>query len=435
MKTRVLPAIVMVAGLAVLLLPSLGSASQAPLAKDARLVVVGNDQVQCAKADVTTISAAVALVRPGGTIRVCAGTYAAGIVVDKPGVTIEALGQPGTVHVVDSGSAASGFGFALVADRVTIDGFEITGFGGAGGASSAGVLVGGIPQPDGSVTPQAADNAVVRDNDIHAALVAAPDPDGFLPSDATGNDVQVLGSANATISGNELSWAGNGVLTLDAPSLHITGNSIHNHGNWGIIAQASTGASIDKNQISRTGEEGVFLNERSDGGQIRGNEILDSFQGIVISDVDGVAISNNIVLTNSGYGIGLSLASHASVTGNTASDNSQTGIQIRSSELVRLSGNTANSNGANACSDDSEDNPCPSGIEIVSSTGVDAQFNETNTNSGRGIRLRNTTASRFSHNSAHANGVIDLDWDAFGSNRFHHNSCDTALPSKTAWDS
>jgi parallel beta-helix repeat protein len=434
MKTRVLPAIVTVVGLAVLLLPSLGSASRASLAKGARLVVVDNDRVQCAKADVTTISAAVALVRPGGTIRVCAGTYAAGVVVDKPAVTIEAFGQPGTVHVVDSGSAASGFGFALVADRVTIKGFEIAGFGGAGGASAAGVLVGGVPRLDGSVTPQAGDNAVVRDNNIHAALVAAPDPEGNLPSDANGNDVQVLGSTNATIKGNKLSWAGNGVLALDAPRLHVTGNSINNQGNWGIIAQASTGARIDKNQISRTGEEGVFLSERSDRGRIRGNQILDSFQGIVVSDVDGVAISNNITRTNSGYGIGLSSASHASVTGNTASDNSQTGIQINSSRSVKLSANTANDNGANACSDDSEDNPCPSGIEIVSSTGVDARSNQADTNGGRGIRLRNTTASRFSHNSAHANGVIDLDWDALGSNHFHHNSCGTALPSKTAWD-
>jgi parallel beta-helix repeat protein len=430
MQARVRVAAMSAVLLAVCPLPALASGLGRSAAQQSR-VVVDDDRAQCASADVTTIPAAVALVRPGGTISVCAGTYAAGIVVDKRGVTIESRGGPSAAHVIDS--AAAGFGFAIVADRVTIRGFEIAGFGGAPNPG-AGVEIGGIPQALGNVARHAANDVIVRGNDIHGALVPAPGPDGNLPGDSGGVDVEVVGSGRTTITGNELSWSGVGIFAGSARNLRVSHNAIHDQGNWGIIAQASTGARITDNRISHTGEEGVFLNERSNGAQIRHNQVVESFQGIVISDVEGVTISDNTTGANSGDGIGLVLVSHASVTGNAASGNSQSGIRIDRSRTVTLAANTANGNGAGQCIEDSEANPCPSGIEVTISSGVVVRSNRTDANDGRGIRVRETTTSRFSHNRAHGNGVVDLDWDALGANRFHDNACRTALPSRSAWD-
>jgi parallel beta-helix repeat protein len=432
MMTRVRIAALLAVGLGALPLPAQASVGGSSTPRRARVVVVDDDRAQCPRADVTTIAAALALVRPGGTIAVCPGTYAAGLVVDKPGVTVEARGAAGTVRVLDTGSAASGFGFAVVAGRVTISGFEIAGYGDAP-AAGEGIAIGGIPQPDGTVVTRAADRAVVRGNKIHGALVPALDPDGNLPSGANGIDVGVFGSANATITGNELDFSSFGIEAEGSRGLRISGNTIHDHGNWGVIAQASTGAVIEGNRISRSQEEGVYLNEHSDGARIRHNRLLGNFQGIVVEDGQRIAIADNTAQANDGVGIGLLRVSRASVTGNTASGNSRDGISVDSSQAVTLAGNVASGNGTDACTDDSEATPCPSGIDVVSSSGVVVRSNRSDGNSGRGIRVRQAAASRFSHDSAHGNGLLDLDWDGLGSNLFADNACGTALPSTAAW--
>jgi parallel beta-helix repeat protein len=430
MQTRLRVAAMALVLLAMSPLPALGSRSGRS-SGPSHVVVVDDDRAQCPDANVTTISAAVARVRPDGTIRVCAGTYAAGIVVAKRGVTIESRGGPRLVHVIDT--AGAGFGFAVVADRVTVRGFEIAGFGGAL-EPVAGVEIGGIPQGGGNLARHAARDVAIRGNAIHGALVTGSDADGNLPVDANGVDVDVAGSAHATITGNDLAWSGYGVYGRGARSLRVSDNTIHDQGNWGIITQASTGSRISRNSISRTGEEGVFLDQRSNGGQVRRNLVVDSFQGIVISDSDGVAVIGNTTRANSGYGIALSLAGHASVEGNTASDNDQTGIRIESSRKVAVAGNTAGGNGVRACIEDTEASPCASGIDVAASSGIDVRSNRTDANAGRGIGVRDVTASRFTGNSAHGNGAVDLAWDTLGSNRFHHNACTTALPSRSAWD-
>jgi parallel beta-helix repeat protein len=431
MRTRVRIAAVLAVGLGALPLPAQASAAMGSAPRHARVVTVDDDRAQCPRADVTTITAALALVRSGGTIAVCSGTYAAGLVVDTPGVTVEARGAPDTVRVLDTGPAARGFGFAVVAGRVTVRGFEITGYGDA--PAGEGIAIGGIPQPDGTVVRRAADRAVVRGNDIHGALVPALDPDGNLPSGANGIDVGVFGSANATITGNELDFSSFGIEAEGSHGLHVSDNVIHDHGNWGVIAQASTGAVIERNWIARSQEEGIYLNEHSDGARIRENRLLGNFQGIVVEDGQHVAIAGNTAQANDGVGIGLVRVSRASVAGNTASGNSRDGISVDSSQTVTLSGNTAGGNGTDACTDDSESTPCPSGIDVMSSSGVVVRSNRSDGNSGRGIRVRQVTASRFSRDSAHGNGLLDLDWDGLGSNLFADNACSTALPSTAAW--
>ena len=86
-----------------------------------RRIVVDDDRVQCPKADFTTIQAALKQARPRAQIEVCPGTYDGGIVVDKASVAITVRGPYGSAHVVGTGKQAVEFGFAVLANNITIE--------------------------------------------------------------------------------------------------------------------------------------------------------------------------------------------------------------------------------------------------------------------------------------------------------------------------
>src|SRR3712207_5659550 len=61
------------------------------------VLVVDDDQADCARARFTTIQAALAEAQPGDAIRVCRGVYSEHVVVETPNLRIQALGAPGDV--------------------------------------------------------------------------------------------------------------------------------------------------------------------------------------------------------------------------------------------------------------------------------------------------------------------------------------------------
>ena len=124
---------------------------------DAGVITVG-----CPHSTATTIQAGVTAANPGDEVLVCPGIYAGGILVEKPGIQLRALGPLGTVRIVGAGASRQLFGIAVIADDVRIEGFEIYGF--AGVQNASGIFVGGTFFGD---TAHPAGWAIIEHNKIH----------------------------------------------------------------------------------------------------------------------------------------------------------------------------------------------------------------------------------------------------------------------------
>src|SRR5262245_46895318 len=72
----------------------------APAVARAATLTVDTDRAQCPRAQFASIQAAVDNARPGDTVKVCAGTYAEQVTVDKP-LTLK--GDGATVDPLDGG--------------------------------------------------------------------------------------------------------------------------------------------------------------------------------------------------------------------------------------------------------------------------------------------------------------------------------------------
>ena len=284
----------------------------APAAAIDRLV--DESLVPCASGGLpihATMSDAVAAAAPGDTIGVCGGTYTESVVVDKDGLVLQALGL---VKLLSPPAAL--FGFAVIANDVTIQGFDVSGFTEIGACGVVAFGVGGDIRSNR-----------VHDNDLGLCLV-----------DALATRVR-----NNVIENN----ADDGILAQFIDSVQLSTNTVRNNGGFGIEAyfcDRTPGlpvTDIHHNSLTGNGADGIFVVDCPvfiQNNTVRNNaQAGTEFHGIHVADTVGGVVTKNLV-QSSNVGIVIENVADCTVSFNNVSFNS-VGIGLFESDGCTLARN------------------------------------------------------------------------------------------------
>jgi hypothetical protein len=296
----------------------------------------------CANAAYSSISAAVAAASPNDTVVVCAGTYHAEVIINKPltlmgrSAVIDAAGQ---ARLNVGGLLPGSIGIGIVGtNHVQVSGFTVedAGFDAILAASSSYVTVSG--------------NVLMRNGDVGVNL------NGVTWSTATHNVSEdnaaggfMLADDNGLTSHNTISFnvasrnpGGSGVIVAGHKTAGVTDNVIANNtltangtkaGSSGagvVIATTVPGETVARNSvtgntISGNGLAGVTIHAHMPGQNLNGNRI-----------------TGNTIGVNDTLGDRIGLATSASSTKNVAVPDTQTtGILVGSASPIQvdISGN------------------------------------------------------------------------------------------------
>lgn len=211
-------------------------------------------------------------------------------------------------------------GVFIVADNVTVDGFEI---------------VGG----ESGVRLQNADNAQILNNNIrdqyHGAGIGLS-YGGF----ATGDGIFVQNSEGTLIDGNKIQGMNDdGIHAVDVTDLTITNNVIIDDGVTGDISIAVAGALgttiIDNNNIIGSRRHGVEVRSSTGDVQITNNDISQSGDdGVHVENSQFIDINNNTISFSKDDGIDVDQSAGAQITDNNILLADDNGIEIANSPMV-----------------------------------------------------------------------------------------------------
>ncbi len=230
------------------------------------VLTVGHDGAQFA-----SVQAAIAAAAAGDTIRVSAGTYVGGLLLDKP-LTLEGINKP-ILH----GTDAAGSVVVVTADACTITGFVIEHSGGDLQQEHSGVLLKGA-------------HTRVEKNDLRDVLY------GIYLYHSRGNAIR-----DNVIRGRselELGERGAGVHLWNSPDNLIEGNVI-TAARDGMYIQSSDGNVIRRNRIShlRYGIHYMF----SDTNTFEDNIFADNVAGAAIMYSRHIIFERNAFIRNRGF--------------------------------------------------------------------------------------------------------------------------------------
>ena len=399
------------------LAPAVFESDPLPVSRGPRLLVVDDDLTDCPQADAVNLHEVMKLARAGDTIHVCPGTYAGGVVVDKPRLTLIAQGARGAVKIVGAGASRPKFGFTIVADGVQIEGFEISGF--AGQRDASGIFVGGLFPGD---TAHRANGAVIKRNNVHD----------------NGNSIYLWQSNRNQVLENELhhnrNHNGHGGIGV----LSFGGSDAAQIAAANAAGQSGTENVISENTVHDNDRGGIFLGACEDGqtcpsdtrAVISGTEVTDNYvyengaagplAGIGLSSASGgaagVHIADNHTERNH-IGILLHRVDHARVERNLASEN-RTGISLVASHANHLTEN------------DAEDSTAFDGIRLRSSSDNQVVENQADGNARDGIRVgEDSIGNTFESNVLTDNKEHDLHDQSVGvrtagrANTWTENQC------------
>jgi len=254
-------------------------------------IVVGNDKVQCPNATFSSIQAAVSAANPGDLIRVCPGTYAEQVVVDKS-LTLRAdngvMVMPSNMTANTTGTSGEPLAVAILvkdATEVNIEGFIVDGTN--NGITECTPILIGILFQDASGT---AKHNAVRHMNLEASLNGCQSGDGIDVISSSGQSSKVM----------------------------IEGNSVHDYQKNGITGnEAGTTVAIQKNTVTGIGpttgaaQNGIQVGFGAQG-IVEENNVADNVwspcispqqcqfnaTGILVFQSDGVEVKNNRVGTN-----------------------------------------------------------------------------------------------------------------------------------------
>jgi parallel beta-helix repeat protein len=283
-----------------------------------------------------TIQAAVDAANPGDTIRVNPGKYVEQVTVpdDKDRLRIEARQERRAVIVAPAKLTGTNAVVRVAgAERVTLDGFTITG-----------------PMADWGVHVDKGGSATIRDNLITgigtgladdaptggAVLIGGRSADGKTPATATVDDNTIVdyhrGGIVVVNEGTEATITDN-TVTGSGPNKFVAQN--------GIQVAFGAAAVIDDNRVSRnvyTGSDfeaaGIFV---FDAGSVvvTDNRLSRNQDGILVEDTDGIVIARNRI--DGSVLDGIVLAGEEGVTGafvfdNRIDDSGRDGIVVEDSD-------------------------------------------------------------------------------------------------------
>jgi hypothetical protein len=427
-------------------------------AGDARAatLLVDQDRAQCPRAQFASIQAAVDNARPGDTVKICAGTYAERVTVDKP------LLLDGDGTVVDPPEGAFTVAFRLAADDVELRGFTIRG-------ASVGV------DASDRFSGYRIDHNLIEDNALfgidfgsaggresrvdHNQLsgnglgVACELDDDSVWRPVPGGPERGLWNArdlvDARIDDNASSGNGDGVW-ITGPGRRqrviIDDNRLVDDGAM-ALQNAGESAILD-NTIAASAGNAMLVGGGSDGLRVAGNHISgftnpDIAVGVYLTadtlGFDRFPIPNrNVVIAGNeiaGGTIAMDIKEHTLVDSliihNATGGQSSTGIFLRVGDT------------GNLISDNYTHDARGSGINLnTGTTGNTIRHNQSDHNGIGGITMvLGATGNAIDHNSMHGNGwrtdtalargdARDINPLLNGvlQNAWTHNDCDTDVP-------
>ncbi len=297
------------------------------------VLLVDDDKVQCPTAEFSTIQAAIDAASPGQQIRVCAGSYAEQLNIQK---TVLLAADDGVIltpsGLTENANGAGGDNIAAAILVKNASGVHVTGFRIDGSANG---LTGCSPRLVGVLFQDASGfvgHNAIRHFRLNSSLAGCQSGNAIEIETSAGGSSQVTindnsvddyqkngitaneAGSSAKIEGNTVTGIGstsgaaqNGVQIGFGAAGTITGNTISNHV-WapcvsatqcdtnatGILIFESTGVVIGSNSVGNN-NIGVFTN--GDNTHIESNHISNSvvLDGVVLQSNGDVAISNSIV--------------------------------------------------------------------------------------------------------------------------------------------
>jgi hypothetical protein len=254
---------------AIILMSTLSIATM-PAAAAGNTYIVDQSGVCGSSADFPSIQTAIDNADPGDTIQVCSGVYKENVVVNKKGLTIEAINDSSDVGgppVLD-GEYQDGDAFSVEADDVRIDGFLITRYGSSTGTGNATVIrgasnvtVNGTAVDDttgaavvvtGTPTSSASDITVtegIYTNITGDVAIEIGDADSVTVSNVLINDTTVS-TGIGTIAGAQPS----NVVVSDAVLTNISRGS-----STGIDLDGVSSATLSTLALNETGGDGIVV--------------------------------------------------------------------------------------------------------------------------------------------------------------------------------
>jgi parallel beta-helix repeat protein len=354
-----------------------------------------------------TIQAAVNAANPNDTIKVDAGTYQEQVVIGpgKNGIKLEGDNQAAIIEAPPTTTSTKTIVEVNGAQNVTIDGFTITGPGGAADSLEFGIQI------DGGGSATITDNHItkVEDATFNGAQHGVAIQVGRSLTSQTGS---------ATISDNTIDNYQKGGITVDntGSSAQIDNNVVKGAGSTGVIAQ--NGIQISNGATARVDHNHVTGNVYTGTTAAAG--------GIVLNQSGTVRVDHNTVANNDIdiWAIG--------VTGVEIDDNKCTGatyngIYLDSTTASQVTNNKTDHNGTNNAGD--------GGIALTNSTGNTIDQNDSDKNQGDGIYLdEGSTGNTLNHNCMTHNTNLDAEDLSTGTgtsgtgNTWKHNNGKTSSP-------
>jgi nitrous oxidase accessory protein NosD len=249
----------------------------------------GGDDTSCAQASESSIQDAVDAVAEGGTVIVCAGTYAERVDITRtltlrgmPGATIDADGEP--------------YGVGIGADYVTVRGFTVeNAFGDEESSPGDGILTASFANFQAGNYAEIVDN-ITRNNDGSGIDLNSTHGSSARGNTATGNGVGInvsndlgLPAFDNTISHNDSSANGFcGIALADHTATgvydnHVSDNTADDNGGHGgagiLMATPAPGGSIHGNVIAHNaaagnGHAGVMVHVHVPNATFYGNQVV-----------------------------------------------------------------------------------------------------------------------------------------------------------------
>ena len=229
-----------------------------------RTIIVDDD----GESEFEDIQAAVDHAEAGDTIRVYAGEYSGGVMVNK---SVSIIGNGSSVTAITKEDKDAEV-FLIIADSVSLSGFTIIGNG-------------NLPSH-----PEIYSNAGIRISSSHNEI-----SDNVITNFYFGIEGAV-GGMN-TITNNTIDHCNDGIMMILSSNNMISGSSVTRSTRSGLYMTVSSNNQICNNSIMQNSLYGIYL-ANSNGNQIIDNHISNNSDGIHLIQTQNNQIAGNVVQYN-----------------------------------------------------------------------------------------------------------------------------------------